>query len=162
RSIRFAGLLCVMIFAIPWAGPAAAPAPSAAPPPPPVAPPAPATSGPAPTVAPTIAPDAGTAARTLLPLIPENTNGCITVTKIPIPPIAGKTASIDILDIDQQAHMLYVTDRTDNGIDIFDISTPTAKYVKTIDTGSGPNGVVVAKNVNKVFAALNDSNIAII
>ena len=58
--------------------------------------------------------------------------------------------------------MLYVTDRTDNGIDVFDISTATAKYVKTIDTGSGPNGVVVAKNVNKVFAGLNDSNVAII
>ena len=162
RSIHLSGIFFATTFAISCAGPAAAPSPSAAPPAPTVAPTAAATSCPAPTVAPTVAPGAGTAAPTLLPLIPENTNGCITVTKIPIPPIAGKTASIDILDIDQQAHMLYVTDRTDNGIDIFDISTPTAKYVKTIDTGSGPNGVVVAKNVNKVFAALNDSNIAII
>jgi len=31
-----------------------------------------------------------------------------TVTKIPIPPIQGKTASIDILEIDQAAHVLYV------------------------------------------------------
>src|SRR5207302_2014003 len=126
------------------------------------APTAAATSCPAPTVAPTVAPGAGTAAPTLLPLIPENTNGCVTVSKIPIPPIAGKTASIDIIDIDQQAHLMYVTDRGDNGIDIFDVASPTAKYVKTVDVGSGPNGVVVAKNVNKVFAALNDSNVAII
>ena len=162
QPIHLPGLLVATIFGLSCAGPAAAPALSAAPPAPTVAPPAAASSCPAPTVAPTVAPGAGTAAPTLLPLIPENTSGCVTVTRIVIPPIAGKTASIDIIDIDQQAHMLYVTDRTDNGIDIFDISTPSAKYVKTIDTGSGPNGVVVAKNVNKVFAGLNDSNVAII
>src|ERR671937_449703 len=92
----------------------------------------------APPVAPTVAPGAGTIAPTLLPLVPANTNGCVTLSKIPIPPIAGKTASIDILDIDQDAHLLYVTDRTDNGIDIFDVSTATAKYVKTVGVGSGP------------------------
>jgi DNA-binding beta-propeller fold protein YncE len=150
----------VAVLTVACAGPAAAPTSSA---PPVAAPPtAAATTCPAPTIAPTAAPGAGTAAPTLLPLVAENTNGCVTVSKVPIPPIAGKTASIDILDIDQQAHLLYVTDRTDNGIDIFDVSAPTAKYLKTVDVGSGPNGVVVAKNVNKVFAALNDSNVAII
>jgi hypothetical protein len=53
------------------------------------------------------------------------------------------------MEIDQAAHLLYVTDRTDNGLDIFDVSTPCAKYVKTIDLGTGSNGVVVAKNVNR-------------
>ena len=162
RSIHLSGVLFATIFAASCATPAAAPSPSAAPPAPVVAPSAAASTCPTPTVAPTVAPGAGTAAPTLLPLIPENTNGCITVTKIPIPPIAGKTASIDIIDIDQETHLLYVTDRTDNGIDVIDISTSSAKYVKTIDTGSGPNGVVVAKNVNKVFAGLNDSNVAVI
>src|SRR5437879_12222134 len=114
RPIHLPGLLVATIFAVSCATPAAAPAPSAAPRAPTVAPTAAATSCPAPTVAPTVAPGAGTAAPTLLPLIPENTNGCITVTKIPIPPIAGKTASIDILDIDQQAHMLYLTHRTEH------------------------------------------------
>src|SRR2546428_643978 len=128
----------------------------------PAAPPPAPPSCPPPAAAQPLARGAAPAAPTLLPLTPENAMGCVPVTKTPTPPIAGKTASIDILDIDQQAHMLYVTDRTDNGIDVFDISTATAKYVKTIDTGSGPNGVVVAKNVNKVFAGLNDSNIAII
>src|SRR5438105_11560917 len=157
--VSFLALSAVVAVTSACAGPAAAPTTSA---PTVAAPTAAATSCPAPTVAPTVAPGAGTAAPTLLPLIPENTNGCVTVSKIPIPPIAGKTASIDIIDIDQQAHLMYVTDRGDNGIDIFDVATPTAKYVKTIDVGSGPNGVVVAKNVNKVFAALNDSNVAII
>lgn len=128
-------------------------------------------SAPSPTAAPTAARTASPVAAsptatstprpTLLPAIAENTTK-VTLTKIAIPPIAGKTASIDIMEIDQATHLLYVADRTDNGVDVFDVSTPTAKYLKTIDTGSGPNGVSVAKNVNKLFAALNDSNVAII
>ena len=66
------------------------------------------------------------------------------------------------MEIDQASHLLYVTDRTDNGLDVFDVSTSCAKYVKTIDLGQGSNGVVVAKNVNKIFATLNDSTVAII
>src|SRR5438105_10645797 len=106
-------------------------------------------------------PVASTPPPTLLPAVSANVP-VVPINRIPIPPIAGKTASIDIMEIDQAAHLLYVTDRTDNGLDIFDVSTPCAKYVKTIDLGSGPNGVVVAKNVNKLFVTLNDSNVAII
>src|SRR6266851_460047 len=107
-------------------------------------------------------PPAGTAAvRTFLPAVAANMLS-ITLNKIPIPPIAGKTASIDIIEIDQASHLMYVTDRGDNGIDVFDVATACAKFVKTIDVGTGPNGVVVAKNVNKVFAGLNDSTIAVI
>ncbi|GAC1315559.1 MAG: hypothetical protein NVSMB2_07410 [Chloroflexota bacterium] len=98
---------------------------------------------------------------TTLPVIPANTSA-VTLTKIVIPPIAGKTASIDILEIDQAAHLLYVTDRTDTGIDVFDVSTASAQYVRTVDVGSAPNGVSVAKNVNKVFAALNNSDVVAI
>lgn len=119
-------------------------------------------------VPPTAAPTSGAAATntpaptaTTLPPIAENTTK-INLTRIEIPPIKGKTASIDIIEIDQDAHLMYVTDRTDNGIDIFDVSTPTAKYVRTIDLGTGPNGVTVAKNVNKLFTGNNDSTVAII
>src|SRR6059036_247015 len=106
-------------------------------------------------------PVGATPAPTLLPAVTANLT-TVAINRIPIPPIAGKTASIDIMEIDQATHLLYVTDRTDNGLDIFDVATPCAKYVKTIDLGSGPNGVVVAKNVNKLFVTLNDSNVAII
>jgi YVTN family beta-propeller protein len=98
---------------------------------------------------------------TLLPQVPANTTD-VQIYRLPIPSITGKTASIDILEIDQATHRLYVADRTDNGIDLFDVSTACPKYLKTIDMGSGPNGVVVAKTVNKVFAGLNDSSVAII
>ena len=86
----------------------------------------------------------------------------MTLTKIAIPPLSGKTASIDLIVIDQEAHRLYAADRTTNGVDVFDVTTKDAKYLKTVDAGSGANGVVVAKNVNKLFAGLNDSNVAII
>jgi len=106
-------------------------------------------------------PVGATPAPTRLPVVSANML-TIPISMISIPPIAGKTASIDIIEIDQASHLMYVTDRTDNGIDVFDVSSPCAKFVKTIDVGSGPNGVVVAKNVNKVFAGLNDSTVAII
>jgi len=96
-----------------------------------------------------------------LPVIAANTS-TVPVYRLSIPPIAGKTASIDIMEIDQATHLLYVTDRGDNGIDIFDVATACPKYLRTIDVGSGPNGVVVAKGVNKVFVALNDSSVVAI
>lgn len=87
----------------------------------------------------------------------------VPLTRIPIPPIQGKAApSFDVFDLDQEAHLLYVADRTDTGIDIFDVSTPTAKYLKTVDVGSPPNGLMVAKNVNKIFTGNNDSTVAVI
>ncbi len=98
---------------------------------------------------------------TTLPIVAANTTQ-VSLTHIAIPPIAGKTGSFDILDIDQQAHLLYVADRTDTGVDVFDIATPTAKYLRTIDVGAGANGLTVAKNVNKLFVANNNSEIAII
>ena len=67
-------------------------------------------------------PVGATPAPTVLPAITANITS-VPISRIPIPPIAGKTASIDIIDIDQETHLLYVTDRTDNGIDVIDIST---------------------------------------
>ena len=124
------------------------------------------TAAPSPTPAPTAAGSpagsgAPTPQPTLLPPIAGDTT-VVTLTKIPIPPLSGKTVSMDLIVIDQEAHRLYAADRTTNGVDVFDISTKDAKYLKTVDAGSGANGVVVAKNVNKLFAGLNDSNVAVI
>jgi len=157
------------LFALAVVVAACAPAPTPTPvPPPPTA--VPATVAPT-AVPPTAVPATATAAPkptntpvptpTTLAVLPANTTN-VTLVKVEIPPIKGKTASIDIIEIDQAAHMMYVTDRTDNGLDIFDVSTPTAKYLKTIDLGSGPNGVTVAVNVKKVFVTTNDSNVSII
>jgi len=86
----------------------------------------------------------------------------VQLTKIDNPGANGKPGNSDIWDIDQAAHMLYVADRAAGGVSIWDISTPQAKYVKVVETGSPPNGVAVAKNVGKVYAGLNDSNVAVI
>ncbi len=126
------------------------------------------TAAPSATPTPTTASSAGASSAptptpqpTLLPPIAGDTTA-VTLTKIAIPPLSGKTASIDLIVIDQEAHRLYAADRTTNGVDVFDVTTKDAKYLKTVDAGSGANGVVVAKNVNKLFAGLNDSNVAII
>jgi len=119
------------------------------------------TPSPSSTPSATLASGAPTPQPTLLPPVAADTT-VVSLTKIPIPPLSGKTASIDIIQIDQAAHRLYVADRTTNGVDVFDISTKDAKYVKSVDAGSGANGVVVAKDVNKLFAGLNDSNVAVI
>lgn len=83
---------------------------------------------------------------------------------VEIPPIKGQTASFDIIEIDQAAHLMYVADRNSEGVDIFDISTPAAKYLQTVKTGAknGPHGVQIAKNVNKVFVTTTDSSVAVI
>jgi hypothetical protein len=109
----------------------------------------PSASGPAPTP-------------TTLPVVDADTTK-VTLNKVEIPPIAGKTLSADIMEIDQEAHLLYVTDRTSGGVDIFDVSTPQGKYVKTIPVpGGGTNGLTIAKNVNKVLVGNNDSTVSII
>jgi len=85
----------------------------------------------------------------------------VTHVNIPIPEGAPPYGS-NILDIDQAAHRLYAGDRALGGIDIFDISGPNARYVTTVKTSAGANGVSVGANVHKVYAGLDDSTVAII
>jgi len=151
-AILSAGVILVASCGGPSAGPSASPTVAA------VATTAPT---PSPTASATPASGAPTPQPTLLPPVAADTT-VVSLTKIPIPPLSGKTASIDLIQIDQAAHRLYVADRTTNGVDVFDISTKDAKYVKSVDAGSGANGIVVAKDVNKLFAGLNDSNVAVI
>ena len=104
---------------------------------------------------------AGAAALLVITLPVIAADVALPLPNVEIPPIKGKTGSFDIIDIDQAAHLMYVGDRITQGVDIFDISTPSARYLQTVPTGPA-NGVSVAKNVNKVFAGTNDSSVAII
>jgi len=81
-----------------------------------------------------------------------------TLTNYPIPGTEGKVSDVDIIDVDQEGHVLYMADRL-TGIDEFDISGPTAKFLRSVKTPSPPNGVIVAKNVNRVVAGLTDSSV---
>jgi hypothetical protein len=93
------------------------------------------------------------------PVFEKITNVPLTRTTIST---TGKALTADIMDIDQQAHRLYLADTTAEGVDVFDISTKQAVFLTVIPTFSGVNGVCVAKQVNKLYAGLNSSAIAII
>ena len=76
----------------------------------------------------------------------------VQTTRTAIPGLSGKSASFDDVEIDQAPHRLYAADRTDTGIDVFDISGPTAKFVKTITLPAAPNGLAVAPDLGRLFA----------
>jgi len=169
------GISLAALMALAACGGAAAPsAPaSSAPPPakPSVAASAPASAKPAASAAASAKPAASASASakpsvaptpTTLPIVAADT-AQVTLDKIAITPLAGKTLSADIMEVDQAAHLLYVTDRATNGVDIIDISSYPGKFVKTIPVpGKGTNGLTIAKNVNKILVGNNDSSVSII
>jgi len=68
----------------------------------------------------------------------------------------------DTLDIDQEAHRLYMGDNWSGGVDIFDIATTEPVLLQTVRMWGSVFGVCVAKDVNKVFAGLSGSIVAVI
>ncbi|HET7420854.1 MAG TPA: hypothetical protein VFL27_10780 [Candidatus Dormibacteraeota bacterium] len=85
----------------------------------------------------------------------------ITYSEVRIPTLPG-AASFDAMDVNQQAHRLYVADRTDSGVDVIDLTTSPATYTHTIPLGSSPNGLVYAPDVKRIFVGLADGSLAII
>jgi len=75
----------------------------------------------------------------------------------------GNVRYMDIMDVDQRTHMLYVGDDYTGGVDIFDVSSPDPVYVKTEPTPSGgAGGVIVARNVNKLFFGGSRAGVGVI
>src|SRR5665213_897651 len=68
----------------------------------------------------------------------------------------------DTLDIDQDAHRLYMGDNWSGGVDIFDISTTEPVLLQTVRMWGSVFGVCVAKDVKKVFAGLSGSMVAVV
>src|SRR5512142_2254509 len=83
------------------------------------------------------------------------------IASVPVPHGTGASASFDVVEIDQVNHRLYVADRA-GGIDVFDISKPQGKYVKSIPLASSPNGLALAPDLGRLFAGLADGSVAII
>jgi DNA-binding beta-propeller fold protein YncE len=73
---------------------------------------------------------------------------------VSLPADAVGTKFCDTIDIDQEAHRLYAGDNWAGGVDVFDILTPDAKYLKTIKTRGGFFGIAVAADLHKVFVGL--------
>ena len=79
-----------------------------------------------------------------------------------VPSIAGQNASFDNVEIDQAAHRLYASDRTNRGVDVFDISKPRARYLKTIAMGSNPNGLAIAPDVGRLFVGTASGAVTVV
>jgi hypothetical protein len=86
----------------------------------------------------------------------------VPVSNTPISAMAGKVGSFDAIEIDQAAHLLYVADRTDRGVDVFDISTPRAKYLQTIPMASNPNGLAIARDLARLYVGTASGSVIIV
>lgn len=96
---------------------------------------------------------------TFVPRPPADTSEA-TITTYPIPGVSGPTISADIMDVDQAGHLMVVGDTSSGGVDEWDISAATPKFLRTIKTaGGGPSGVIIAKNVNRIVAGIEDSTV---
>ena len=85
----------------------------------------------------------------------------VPLVEMPLPPAHGKTLSVDAMDVDQQAHLVFTADRTLAGVDVVDVSGRTPQFVTTVPVGA-PNGLAVAPDLHLVAAALNGGVLAII
>jgi DNA-binding beta-propeller fold protein YncE len=84
------------------------------------------------------------------------------LTFVAVPDAAVGTKFTDTIEIDQETHRLYAGDNWSGGVDVFDISTSEAKYLKTIRMRGNLFGVCIAKNVNKLYAGLAGSAVAVV
>jgi DNA-binding beta-propeller fold protein YncE len=89
----------------------------------------------------------------------------VNISSVDLPGSLCSTKFTDTIEIDQDAHRLYMGDNWSGGVDVFDISTPDAKYVKTIKAKQmRPTfyGLCVAKDLNKLFVAHGTGMVSVI
>ena len=86
----------------------------------------------------------------------------VRLTNTAVPAATGKGASIDVVDIDQRAHLLYAADRTDQGVDVFDIASPQARYLQTIRMPGSPNGLAIAPDLGRLFVGTSNGSVVIV
>lgn len=89
-------------------------------------------------------------------------DSAVTLSNTAVPAAIAKGASIDVIDIDQRAHLLYAADRTDQGVDVFDIASPQAKYIQTIRMPSNPNGLAIAPELGRLFVGTANGSVVIV
>jgi DNA-binding beta-propeller fold protein YncE len=87
--------------------------------------------------------------------------GGVSITSTPIPTITGKLANFDVVEIDQANHRLYVADRTDQGVDVFDVSGSRAKFLATIPLTSSPNGLAVAPDLARLYVGTGSGSVLV-
>lgn len=96
-------------------------------------------------------------------LLASACGGAVPVSFASIPTINGKVnANFDVVEIDQVAHRLYVADRTDSGVDVFDISAARPKFLTTVALPSPPNGLAVAPDLARLYAGTGSGSVFVI
>lgn len=78
------------------------------------------------------------------------------------PPDAVGAKFTDTLEIDHEAHRLYMGDNWSGGLDIFDLSGAEPRHVETVRIRGQMFGLCVAKSVSKVYVGLSGSRVAVI
>jgi len=96
------------------------------------------------------------------PIDPQTASMSLPLATAEVPGATITRKFTDTFDIDQQAHRVYYADNWTAGLEVFDISTPKPKWIKTIPLGANQNGVRVAKNVNKVYVGIAGSRMAVV
>src|SRR5579864_4341563 len=98
----------------------------------------------------------------LLAACTATTGSAVQVMSSPVTPVvAGQQGSFDVVDIDQANHVLYAGD-ADRGIDVFNLSTVPARYVKSIPLPDIPKGLAIAPDLGRLFAATDAGSVAIV
>src|SRR6476620_7317029 len=87
--------------------------------------------------------------------------GGVPISSTPIPTISGKLANLDVIEIDQANHRLYVADRTDQGVDVFNISGSRARFLATIPLTSSPNGLAVATDLARLYVGTGGGSVLV-
>ena len=83
-----------------------------------------------------------------------------TVRTATMPVIAAGT--FDVLEADQTSHRLYLADRTSKGVDVVDISSATPRFLSTIKLDGAPNGLALAPDRHRLYAAVAGGTVAVI
>jgi YVTN family beta-propeller protein len=85
----------------------------------------------------------------------------VRITNTPLAPGSATAGNFDDLVIDQTDHRLYAADR-DRGIDVFDISTPNARFVQAIALPAAPNGLALAPDLGRLYAGTSDGSVQVL
>jgi len=75
-------------------------------------------------------------------------------------PIAA--SSFDGVDIDQGAHLLYMSDRVNKGLDVVDVSRSTPRFLQTVTLGALPNGLAIASDRHRVYVGMDGGSVAVV
>jgi DNA-binding beta-propeller fold protein YncE len=91
-----------------------------------------------------------------------NPSSAVNVTHESVPTAQARTPAFDAIEIDQASHLLYLADRSERGVDVFDVSTPSPSFVRTVPVGGAANGLVAAPDLGKLYVGVEDGHVAVI